>query len=1620
MKRRKFSIEGVTSFLRMALVLLATSLTAATAWADSYPEYITDIAVVGGSDSEAKTAAQYYENLGYTTIYSDLNDNAGGDYIYLCYKKGSRASTDGGYITDLRVYVGSTYSEEMTFDDITYYLAPRRGGSWFTNDVKGDLNSGCGSGTADIHLYYTKNNFTDKRVVNSVWITNGEGTGSGAVSGVDLNQGCGKKSDYIYLHMSTTTKVNRPEYDPVFKTDLVYNGSAQQLLSDNPKNNCTMYYCVDSNSGSFVSSTASVTATTAGTHTVYYYAGANDYGNRYPSSNSSAFSQTVNIAKSSNSNASVSVNVSSKNIYGYESILSKLSVDNNLSTGSVTWLFSESANGTYSTTVPTTVNKTYYVKACIAGDNNCEEYTTGYATFYLLDWTGDGTSSNPYQINNIYDMNRIATRVNAGNSYSGKYFKLTTNLTYSSTDNYTAIGTSSNNFYGTFDGGGFTISGINISQASTNFQGLFGYIGGGAVVKDVNLTNSVILGYDYSGGIAACNVGTVSGCTVASTVQVQATSSGAYYHGGIVGYNNGTVSGCTSSAQLTCASGKYYGGIVGYNNGGTVSGNFVIGATVPSVTNYYGAIVGYNNSIGTLSNNYYYNCTVAGVSNATGVGCNGADVTSNNGAVSVHTLSLASGVSTSTSASKTYNGTNYYANGTTVELSASLAEGLVFIGYSVNGNEISGASFSMPSQNTTVTANATDLWGVMAGANGSSANPYVITTTEGLDLLAEKVNTSSDYVLNYAGKYFELGADIAYDRSVTNNYTPIGSERKYFSGHFDGKGHKVSGINISRNSVGYNGIFGNVYNNDGSAEIKNVTIDDSYIEGRSQSGGIVGSGYGCTVSNCHATSSVTIHGSYSWADAHGGIVGYNNRGRVIGCTSSANVTAGKYSDTNDYISGTNTYGGIVGNNYYGTVENCLVYGGNISGLNDIGAVVGQNWYGSLSNNWYSGFVTLNGEEAMLNDGVGSDDKSGTGFVCAIVPYEGVTLNFASGTATTEYDYNGLKIYSTGMSYGGQYYNFISNGDDISGDVTFTATYTGSVPADHALSGFGSTSIADDTEVEMKWAVTNGSATCELCTYIAIVYYIAPTFREAIWGDGDGSQSNPYIITSVNGMNSLATRVNSGENDYSGKYFELGADITFDGTENNYTPIGNHDHPFGANFDGKGHTISGININTGNDCQGIFGMVSYCTIQNIALTNSTIICGGYGGGIFGWGNGVTVSNCHVTETVSIHGNGTNLGGIGAYAMYGSTIKGCTSAAKITCKYAYGIGGVMGGMNAGTFKDCLYLGPKFDTTKNGAVLGSVTQTFPTMSNCYHTPYGMNAVGYEDMYDTNFAVVTADKPECASATVTATYGTGSYTGITVYGSVLYYNGKYYWYDENLMKLADNGTTNGELIMANGSETRNAVLDGRTLWCDGDWNTLCLPFDVDLTDVDCPLAKATARTLESASLSDDGIHLVLNFGEPVEKLEAGVPYIIKWEASANNIVNPVFMGVTIDFDHYNFNSDDGRVQFCGNWDKLTFDEERQDILLLGAENQLFWPDGKASSTLGACRAYFFIGETEYCAAQIRSFELNFEGESETAIVNLKPEQDDDSCYTLDGRKVNQPGKGGITILRGKKVLNK
>ena len=58
------------------------------------------------------------------------------------------------------------------------------------------------------------------------------------------------------------------------------------------------------------------------------------------------------------------------------------------------------------------------------------------------------------------------------------------------------------------------------------------------------------------------------------------------------------------------------------------------------------------------------------------------------------------------------------------------------------------------------------------------------------------------------------------------------------------------------------------------------------------------------------------------------------------------------------------------------------------------------------------------------------------------------------------------------------------------------------------------------------------------------------------GAGTGTGTDPYLIATTDDLNQLSTRVNNGET-YWGQYFLMTADLTFDGTENNFTPIGTY-------------------------------------------------------------------------------------------------------------------------------------------------------------------------------------------------------------------------------------------------------------------------------------------------------------------------------------------------------------------------------------------------------------------------------------------------------------------------------
>ena len=227
------------------------------------------------------------------------------------------------------------------------------------------------------------------------------------------------------------------------------------------------------------------------------------------------------------------------------------------------------------------------------------------------------------------------------------------------------------------------------------------------------------------------------------------------------------------------------------------------------------------------------------------------------------------------------------------------------------------------------------------------------------------------------------------------------------------------------------------------------------------------------------------------------------------------------------------------------------------------------------------------------------------------------------------------------------------------------------------------------------------------------------------------------------------------------------------------------------------------------------------------------------------------------------------------------------------------------------------------------------------------------------------------------------------------------------------DNDATDNEATLSGLLGMRaNVTLGNRTLYKDGSWNTLTLPFE--LTIAGSPLDGATAKTLTDAEVN--GTSTSLTFGGAVEKMEAGVPYLIKW-ANASHITEPTFNNVVIsDTDGGTISLAGDKVKFIGYYDAFGITAADTDIYYMTENNEL--KHTGVDRTLKACRAYF-----QFDSTTARSFVLNFgDDDVPTNISNLSEDLfGEGDWYTIDGLKVGDtPVKKGVYIKNGKKVVIK
>ena len=216
-------------------------------------------------------------------------------------------------------------------------------------------------------------------------------------------------------------------------------------------------------------------------------------------------------------------------------------------------------------------------------------------------------------------------------------------------------------------------------------------------------------------------------------------------------------------------------------------------------------------------------------------------------------------------------------------------------------------------------------------------------------------------------------------------------------------------------------------------------------------------------------------------------------------------------------------------------------------------------------------------------------------------------------------------------------------------------------------------------------------------------------------------------------------------------------------------------------------------------------------------------------------------------------------------------------------------------------------------------------------------------------------------------------------------------------------------------GTKTYDITLCGRTLYKDGKWNTLCLPFDLTIAGSALDGDNVVAMVLDgSASNLTNGV-LNLKFDNASATIPAGTPFIIKWDSTGQNLTesNLVFPGVAISKDKNDVAFTGGA--FKGTYTSTTFDHTDGDILFMGAINTLSFP--KAGAKIGCCRAYFELDEGNN--AKVRSMSLNFGTEGTTKITSpLSSIEEKGEWYTLSGLKLTGKPAAKGTYLHGGSIV--
>ena len=324
---------------------------------------------------------------------------------------------------------------------------------------------------------------------------------------------------------------------------------------------------------------------------------------------------------------------------------------------------------------------------------------------------------------------------------------------------------------------------------------------------------------------------------------------------------------------------------------------------------------------------------------------------------------------------------------------------------------------------------------------------------------------------------------------------------------------------------------------------------------------------------------------------------------------------------------------------------------------------------------------------------------------------GVTLKI-TGSDESVTEFNGSVLNNNGIIEKGKFTGEVTNNGTISGGV-FNSTVSGS-------------------------GIINGGAFNGTPDHIT----------------GSGTETDPYQIGTAAGLKWFRDKVNNATKIEDTQICaELTEDIDLNGEA--WTPIGIGDAfyartpSYSGTFDGKGHTIKNLSIDSSAHYVGLFGYVYGGTIRNLTVSGS-VKGSEHTGGIAGAANGGTFENC--ANQCAVQGGTT--GGIIGFATEEGTliVRDCYNVGSITTTTGNSVGGIIGQCinTSGTIRNCYNAGTVTGTASVGAIIGN--PLIDKIYNCYYLEGSVTRAGNGDKVS-----ISKTATEFADGTVLALLKTG-----------------------------------------------------------------------------------------------------------------------------------------------------------------------------------------------------------------------------------------------------------------------